>query len=71
VFTAPGKPQAGIITFVGLAIHIHDSKTPEWGDAVKTLWEALLAEGIEAKALRITDNTENDAAIHIKIGRKP
>ena len=71
VFQSPGKPQAGIVSFSGLAIHIDDSRTLEWDGAASTLWKAIEAEGIAATALRLTDKSENADAIHIKIGKKP
>jgi len=71
VFTPPGQPNAGMVAFAGLEIQIHDSRTAEWGPATKALWDALLAAGIKATALRITDNSELPNAIHIKIGTKP
>lgn len=70
-FTNPGKPQAGIVSFSGFAIHIDDSRTAEWGDAVATLWKAIEAEGIAASAMRLTDKSESADAVHIKIGKKP
>jgi hypothetical protein len=71
VYSLPGRPATGIVTHVGLEIQFANSRTLEWGTAIKILWDGLLAAEIEATALRLSDNIVNPDAVHIKVGRKP
>lgn len=71
IFNEPGRPPACLIGLSGIAIHIDNSRTADWEPAVLALLNGLKAEGIEADALRITDNSETPKAVHIKIGTKP
>jgi hypothetical protein len=71
VFNIPGEPPAGVVSFSGLQIQITESRRADWDNAVATLWNALLIDGLQVTALAVPDNEAKANAVHIMVGKKP
>ncbi len=71
-YVRPDKPNAGMVTGIGVIIEVDNAKISEFGPAATTLAAALNTEGIAAVAVMENRSTAaNKNAVHILIGWKP
>jgi hypothetical protein len=72
VLSRTGRVPAGMVSMTGVVIQMHPEKIPEFSKAALALRDALLAEGIEARAQGgVGMPNINSNALHIIVGRKP